>query len=200
MANIQEKQIATSREEKNGITQELVKKYFDYKDGFLYWKELNVHNRKTKIGDRAGYLSKNTGRYRLTVNAKAYITSRIIFLYHHGYVPEEVDHIDRNSLNDRIENLREATRAENNRNTCSRKNSSSQYLGVSFKTKKYKYISKTTQELIIYPISRWYARIQYDKIQKEIGTFKTEKEAVLAYNREAVRRFGEFANLNIIKP
>lgn len=38
----------------------------------------------------------------------------LVWLFHHGRWPElEIDHIDRNKINDRIENLREATRQEN---------------------------------------------------------------------------------------
>ena len=43
----------------------------------------------------------------------------------HGYLPKCVDHIDRDQTNDRIENLRAATVAENQRNVALRKDNSS---------------------------------------------------------------------------
>lgn len=45
-------------------------------------------------------------RSRITIAQKRYLRSRLIFLYHKGYLPKEIDHINRDSLDDRIENLR----------------------------------------------------------------------------------------------
>lgn len=165
------------------LTQELVKQLFDYHpDGYLMWK-IKPKNQTIEIGDRAGYIeyTKTKPRYRVTVNNSAYLVSRIIFLYHKGYLPPEVDHEDRNPLNDKIENLRAATRAQNMGNTRSRKNSTSKYLGVYLKCGKL-----------------WCAQIRAQGKQRYLGSHKTEELAALAYNREAVRFHGEFANLNII--
>lgn len=180
MIKVQEKPAYISREEKNGITQDLVNKLFDYRDGFLYRKI--APNSKTKVGEKAGWLHSSINRHSIGINDKYYLSSRIIFIYHNGYLPQIVDHKDRNTLNDKIENLRAATRIENNRNSTSRKNSTSQYLGVSLNGK------------------RWIAIITYDGKTREIGRFDTEIEAALAYNREAEIHFKEFANFNIIKP
>lgn len=181
MANISEKSPYISREEKNGITQEYLKEILNYKDGLLYWKVKKAYN--TIIDNRAGRENKIIGRNYIRINKKDYLNARIIFCYHHGYFPKEVDHINHNSIDDRIENLREANRSENNRNSSSRKNASSQYLGVSF-VKKYK---------------KWLVQICANGKQKRIGQFENEIEAALVYNREAVRYFREFASLNIIK-
>lgn len=179
MTNI-EKPAYISREEKNGVTQELVKTLFNYKDGFFYRKIRT--GTSTKLGEKAGYFHKTINRFGVSVNGNYYLNSRIVFLWHHGWLPELVDHKDRNTLNDKIENLRAATRIENNRNSTSRKNTTSQYLGVH---KRY---------------SKWYALISYGGKTYQIGKFETEKEAALAYNEQAKIHFGDFANLNIIKP
>ena len=93
------------------LTQKEVRDYFDYTDGILYWKvqKSNV----VKVGQPAGSLDERTGYYRIHINSKLYKTHRFIFLYHHGYLPEFVDHIDNIKLNNKINNLREATKSQN---------------------------------------------------------------------------------------
>jgi hypothetical protein len=53
------------------ITQEYVKSLFNYRNGFLYWKKINVKN-QVKINDQAGSLDKTTGYYRIRINGKLY--------------------------------------------------------------------------------------------------------------------------------
>ena len=77
---------------------------------------------------------KASGKYRLLgINNKDYRTHRLIFLMHHGYLPKQVDHIDNNKLNNRIENLREATKSrEQLQLHHSLSDNTSGYKGVSF--------------------------------------------------------------------
>jgi hypothetical protein len=96
---------------------------------------------------------------------------------------QQVDHIDRDPLNNHISNLRWATSGENSRNKSSYKNSSSKYKGVSFsKTKK-----------------KWISMLSINNKDNFLGYFYCEKEAALAYNKKAKEMFGEFANLNDIE-
>lgn len=165
------------------ITQNIIKEYFDYKDGVFFWKK-KVY-RRNNIGKVAGSVYHyQDGDYRhiICINSKRYFRSRLVFLLHNGYLPEKVDHENHNTLDDRIENLRAANAFQNNRNRKSAKNSSSKYLGVSFFKRD----------------SKWMARIRVGKINKHLGIFDNEAHAALAYNREAVRNSGEFANINII--
>ena len=118
------------------------------------------------------------------VNKKQYFRYQIIFLWHNGYIPKLIDHADRDTLNDKIENLREATPSQNNRNTTSRKNASSKYLGVQ-KNEKH---------------NSWRVFVKRHDAPPYIGSFKTEEEAALVFNKFAVKYYGEFANLNTIKP
>lgn len=164
------------------ITQELVKEKFDYKDGHLYWK-INIPTASIVIGDKAGAFN---GKYfKVKIKNKGYSLHRIIFLWHKGYLPKFIDHEDLDKTNNRIENLREATKSQNMMNKNSHKGSFSKYKGV---TKNYHSRG----------IKRWRARIDINKKQKSIGYFHTPQEAAMAYNREAVRLHGEFAVLNII--
>lgn len=180
MTNITEKPVYVSREEKNGITKELLNELFDYKDGILYWKI--ARSNAAKIGNKASKNYKGTDYYKVSISKLSYRNSRLIFFLFNNYFPEQVDHIDRSRLNDRIDNLRAATREENCRNCSPSKNKLSQYLGVFFKEGKY-----------------WTAAINVNRKQIHLGHFQTEELAALAYNRAAVKHFGEFANLNIIK-
>lgn len=166
------------------ITQELVKELFGYhSDGHLIWKKLAIKN-QIKIGSVAGHVNKAQGYYMVGIKNKEYKVSRIIFLYHNGWLPRIVDHKDRDVSNNKIENLRPATDTQNSSNRTSAKGSSSQYLGVSW----YKYTN------------RWFASISSNHKVTRLGYFFCEKQAALAYNRMAVKLHGEFANLNIIQP
>ena len=86
------------------LTQEQANNYFEYKDGHIYWKI--DKSRIAKKGKLAGTLSKRDGRYRTICDGKQYLNHRIIFLMHHGYLSEEIDHINGNPSDNKIENLR----------------------------------------------------------------------------------------------
>lgn len=168
--------------DRSEITQEFVKARFDYKDGKLYYKtrpSTSVH-----IGDLAQTMitDKQKSRYQTGIGGKNYYVSRIVFLYHKGYMPDFVDHKDHDTLNNRIENLRAATRRQNNMNTRGNKNTSSKYKGVF-------YVERA---------KRWAAQIRINNKSTHIGYYLTEDEAGLAYNEKAELHFGEFAFLNSI--
>jgi len=95
------------------ITQEYAKQLFDCIDGHLVWK-INKAKR-IKVGDKAGTISKD-GYVRVFVDGKSYLAHKLVYLIKHGYMPTELDHIDRNKLNNKISNLRQCTRSENSIN------------------------------------------------------------------------------------
>ena len=119
------------------ITQQLAHQFFTYKDGCLLWKSM-PSKRNDLIGMEAGTLDGN--RRQITIFGKHYKTHRIIYLMFHGYMPLEVDHIDNNSLNNRIENLRKANRSEQSCNTRLRKTSKTGIKGVSWDTSRKKWV------------------------------------------------------------
>jgi len=113
----------------NDITQELLNELFSYDDGKLYWKVDRFTN-KTKCKE-AGY-RRPDGYLTIRIFGKLYRASRVIYIMHNGLFDGEIDHIDGNPKNDRIENLRVATSSQNKRNTKTRKDNSSGVKGVSW--------------------------------------------------------------------
>ena len=124
------------------ITQELALKFFEYKDGVLYWKSM-PYKRNDLIGTEAGTLDGD--RRQITINKKHYKTHRLVYLMFHGFMPKEIDHIDGNSLNNNIENLRQATRSEQLCNTGLRKTSKSGVKGVSWDSNRNKWTVVVTK-------------------------------------------------------
>jgi hypothetical protein len=95
------------------ITQELVCSLFEYRDGKLFWKARK--NGRT-VGKEAGSVSPSHGYRQIHIHYKHYLTHRIVYLMFKGYLPKFLDHIDGDSSNNKIENLREATAKQNQRN------------------------------------------------------------------------------------
>jgi hypothetical protein len=106
--------------------------------------------------------------HRIFINGKNYAISRIVYLAHnlnwdiHDVSPNNtIDHIDRNSLNNHISNLRVANRSEQNTN----QNRVINQKGYSWDTSN----------------NNWVARIRINGTRKFVGRFKTEEEASQAY-------------------
>lgn len=169
------------------LTQEQVHYFFDYNDGKLYWKNILRYS-NVKIGSAAGRITSDN-RCVIGLYGTTFYASRLIFLWHNGYMPDFVDHEDRNTLNNKIDNLRAATSSQNQANKTKTKNKTSIYKGVSS--------TKINNGYRIYDY--WNCLIYVEGKSKYLGCFKSEQEAALAYNKAAVKFFGEFANLNIIQ-
>jgi hypothetical protein len=111
------------------VTQEQVKELFDYRDGALYWKKYHASN--AKAGEPAGCTRKDGYRI-IWCHNKSYLRSRLVWLWHYGKFPnQDIDHINRNTSDDRIENLRDVSRAVNLLNKGSHKGVSG-YPGVAW--------------------------------------------------------------------
>ena len=139
--------------------------HLDPETGIFRWLK-DRSNGKIKKGSVAGgaHRSKSNGIWylRLGINGKQYQGHRIAYFMYHTKdpYPLEIDHWDRNGLNNSKDNLREVTTAQNNMNKGIYHNNKSGYPGV--------YLLQTGQ---------WEARLR----DKRIGTtYKTESEAILA--------------------
>lgn len=147
----------------------------------LIWRTPNAY--QLKPGDRAGGFN---GRYwNVCYENSYYSCARIIFYMETGIEPVNfhVDHVTRNTKENN--SIRLATPSQNNANREKQllyagKPVSSKYKGVSwFKRDK-----------------KWKANITVNKKSIYLGMYESEFEAAAAYNRAALKFFGEFACLN----
>ena len=93
---------------------------------------------------------------------------------------DTVDHIDRNKLNNRRENLRLVTRSENAMNSTARVTNKSGFKGVCWHAGQ----------------QQWVAAIMKDYTKLHIGYFDDPLEAAYMYDQWALALFGEIAYLN----
>lgn len=111
---------------------------FTYKNGQLIWKNCDSKYFNNKI---AGNLAKN-GYITITYKQQQYLAHRLIWLYKFGKWPDDqIDHINGIKTDNRIENLRLATNAQNgqNKRVYSHNTTGSKVSGVSYCTQKKKY-------------------------------------------------------------
>jgi HNH endonuclease/AP2 domain len=116
------------------ITQQDVSEFFEYKNGSLYWKKVVHPNKQHLIGCEVGSIH-STGYRHVTWMSKIWKVHRLIFVLHHGYLPKEIDHINGDRADNRIENLRAVTRSENQCNRPALTSNTSGYPGVSWHKK-----------------------------------------------------------------
>lgn len=114
--------------------------------------------------------------------AHSYINGRYVKM-HHMIIGKsknglDVDHINRNKLDNRLSNLRHVSRSINLRNAGKKCNSKSKYIGIN------------------YSRGKWWVRIRIDNIRKNLGGHDSEIKAAKAYNVAALKYYGESACLN----
>lgn len=132
---------------------------FEYKSGVLYWKISPIS--RIKSGSLAGYFSKPYGYQEIKYQQKEYRAHRIIWEMFNGPIPEnmEIDHIDGNGSNNKIENLRCVTHQQNICNQKLRTTNRYGQVGI-YQNKK-----------------RWCARIGVDNKNINLGCFASKTEA-----------------------
>ena len=119
-----------------GVTKDFIYDQYQYEGGRLY-KTGYLH-----IGHKSvGWLDKESGYYRLQIGSETWMLHRLIWIYHYGKIPEDktIDHRDHDKTNNRIENLRLASRSEQNKYQRKRSNCSSEYIGVVWRGRISKY-------------------------------------------------------------
>lgn len=152
------------------LTQEEIRKLFTYReDGCL------IRNRTGK--EIIFSKDKHHRYYRIGIRGKTNFVHRIIFLYHHGYLPKGIDHIDGDRYNNRIENLREADQSQNSLNRVSHKNNKSGCKNV--------YWQKN--------MNKWCVILTINRKRNTIGYFEDLELADLIASEYRAKYHGEFA-------
>ena len=164
------------------LTAEIVRELLTYNPdtGKLFWKERPLKYFKNQNPNYAKrWNNRWVGKEALTsINrrksgqiarlrggffGKKYCTHRIVWLIYYGEWPKnEIDHINQDPTDNRIENLRDVTHAENHKNKTLQKNNTTGYLGVSKHHGKYR------------------AEICSNNIKKYLGYYDTAEEAAAA--------------------
>lgn len=109
-------------------------------------------------------LGSNNGRgyLRLMLCNRKYYAHRLAWLYVYGVWPDEIDHINHVKTDNRIINLRSASRVDNNKNASKRADNKSNVSGVHWKNS----------------IKRWVAQIRRDPENRHLGSFSDKFEAI----------------------
>lgn len=138
---------------------------FNYDNGVLYWKIRPCKN--LPVGFRAGAINKTGYRY-VSYKDRKYKVSHIVWLLHNpdDFIKpgEQIDHINHNRADDRIEKLRKTTNKGNSRNRSLRVSSKSGVTGVYWRQ----------------DVSKWRATIKVDGVEMHLGFFANLDDAIKA--------------------
>lgn len=167
------------------ITHEFVRGLFDYDpdSGRLVWKfRPREHFSSSRIwkstntrcaGKEVGLAPNADGYLSVSINRVGYKAHRIIWLWMHGEMPEQIDHINGDRSDNRASNLRAVTHAQNMKNKRKRQDNKSGVTGVNWHAKD----------------GRWVAHISVDGVTERIGCFLRKEDAAAA-RKDAERKHG----------
>ena len=160
------------------LTRERLMEVVNYNADLGTFTNVIARSPRMIVGSIAGGIRKN-GYYRIAIDGKRYYAHRLAWLYVHGVWPaDEIDHINGNRSDNRIENLRAADRRQNLGNQRRLSRNTSGYKGVSWCKAR----------------NLWVANIQKNGKLKHLGRFPSAEAAHQAYSSAAKEYFGEFAN------
>lgn len=159
------------------ITQQELNELLEYnkETGEFTWKK--DRSRLAKKGQRAG-CDDGTGYWTINIKGKPWKAHRLVFILHTGSYPNCIDHINGNKADNRWENLRPATRGQNNQNQSMRSDNTSGFKGV--------YYLKRNK--------KWAAQVTVDGEQKYLGLYPSEFEAGEVAMKARQYHHGEYAN------
>ncbi len=122
------------------------------------------------------------GRVMIRIHGKKLLAHRVAFLYHHGWLPKLIDHINGDPSDNRISNLRSASVSENAMNRARRSDSAGRFKGVHGDQRRGKF----------------YARITAHGKRRVIGGFDTDVAAAYCYDMASLEIHGAFGRTNFL--
>lgn len=164
------------------VTQQQLKALFEYRaDGNLV-RKVSVGGPAGQVGRVVGFQLKDPARpekvYMATkISGEHYCIHKLVWLWHHGFLPEQLDHINRNSVDNRIENLRLASACENMSNRKVFSNNTSGCKGVSWHKRS----------------NQWFAYVDVRRKRKNLGYFDDLELAELVTTEARDLYHGKYA-------
>lgn len=152
---------------------------YDPETGLFHWK--NPTSRRVRAGGVAGSLMSN-GYVNIRLDRFQVLAHRLAWWFVHGCMPKQyIDHANGDRRDNRICNLREASKADNSHNLRKPTHGlTSRFKGVHFCSSKKK----------------WTAQICVNKKRSHLGRFGSQEQAAAVYDWHASIAFGEFAKTN----
>lgn len=167
------------------LDQTTLKQFLDYDPGTgqFTWK-VSRGGRGRGIGSVAGHVSPIDGYVHIGIKGKVYRAHRLAFLFMTGSIPKVIDHANRLRSDNRWENIRSVTCAQNLVNSRLRCDNSCGLRGVRF-------VGGNRSK-------PWQARIHVSGKEISLKYHKTKQEAHKAYARAARKFYGEFYSAEAI--
>ena len=148
----------------------------DSPTGLLYWRERPSN--RVDMSKPAGCINPGTGYRQIQLKSTVYLSHRLVWLYIHGCWPtNQIDHINGVRDDNRLENLRDVTRQENQRNRAKSTNNTSGHTGV--------YWNKAAD--------KWHSRIKIDGKYNNLGLYADLQDAI-DVRKAAEKQYGFHTN------
>lgn len=159
-----------------------IREYLSYDPGtgVLHW--IKTKRAPINVGDVAGTPTPQ-GYISVGFGGRNYKAHRLAWLFCHGALPPpgtDMDHINGVKSDNRIANLRLATRSQNNANSPKPSHNTSGYKGVAWHKGGKK----------------WQAGIKVNGKRSGLGLFDSAEAAAMAYDAAARETFGAYARTN----
>lgn len=159
------------------LTQSKLKELFDYNPDTGDFTNKVMRSLRAMPGQIAGNLN-SRGYIDISIGYKKYKAHRLAWLYVYGAWPtNNIDHINRSKIDNRIANLRDVTQAQNGQNKTKHCNNSSGHTGVVW--------HKESQ--------RWRARLCLDRKDIYLGQFNDIQSAIDARKQAEAKHYSHKA-------